>query len=129
MKINDLPAEVQQKLAKQRAELSNKCINTAYKVELYNADGTRYFTAYRCCKSWNDDKGHYMPFGGGSVWFIHYGAVQCGVRKDPLGGKEYELYNGKQFGKSVNGTEIPKSLNTKKEVLELVNRIGIFTVK
>lgn len=129
MKLSELPAEVQQQLAQQRAELSGKCINTAYRVELYNADGTRYFEAARCCKSWNDDKGHYMPFGGGTYWTIRYGAVQWAVRKDPLGGKAYELCNGKQYGKSANGTEIPKSLNTKKEVLALVKSIGIFTLK
>ena len=43
MKLSELPSEVQQQLAKQRNELSGKRINTAYRVELYNADGTRYF--------------------------------------------------------------------------------------
>lgn len=126
MKLSELPADVQQHLAKQRNELSGKRINTAYRVELYNADGTRYFQAIRRCKSWIDDKGNYMPFGGGTHWIVRYGAVQWTTRKDPLGGKAYELCNGKQYGKSANGTEIPKSLKTKKDVLELVNRIGIF---
>ena len=126
MKLSELPAEVQQQLAKQRNELSGKRINTAYRVELYNADGTRYLEAIRRCKSWSDDKGNYMPFGGGTYWIVRYGAVQWTTRKDPLGGKAYELCNGKQYGKSANGTEIPKSLKTKKDVLELVNRIGIF---
>ena len=129
MKLSELPSEVQQQLAKQRNELSGKRINTAYRVELYNADGTRYFEALRCCHSWNDDKGNYMPFGGGTYWVIRYGAVQWTTRKNPFGGKAYELCNGKQYGKSANGTEIPKSLKTKKEVLALVNRIGIFILK
>jgi hypothetical protein len=128
MKLSELPAEVQQQLAQQRAELSGKRINTAYRVELYNADGTRYFEAARR-RLWIDDKGNYVLFGGRHVWTIRYGAVQWAVRKDPLGGKAYELCNGKQYGKSVNGTEIPKSLNTKKEVLALVKSIGIFTLK
>ena len=129
MKLSELPAEVQQQLAKQRNQLSGKRINTAYRVELYNESGTRYFEASRRCKSWSDDKGNYMPFGGGTYWDIRYGAVQWAIRKDPLGGKAYELCNGKQYGKSANGTEIPKSLSTKNEVLALVNRIGIFTLK
>lgn len=129
MKLSELPADVQQHLAKQRNELSGKRINTAYRVELYNADGTRYFEAIRRCKSWSDDKGNYMPFGGGTHWIVRYGAVQWTTRIDPLGGKAYELCNGKQYGKSANGTEIPKSLKTKKDVLELVNRIGIFILK
>ena len=129
MKLSELPSEVQQQLAKQRNELSGKRINTAYRVELYNADGTRYFEALRRCQSRNDDKGNYMPFGGGTYWTIRYGAVQWVIRKDPLGGKAYELCNGKQYCKSANGTWIPKSLSTKKEVLALVNRIGIFILK
>ena len=115
MKFEELPAEVQQQLAQQRAEL-------------YNADGTRYIEAVRCCKSWNDDKGHAMPFGGGTYWTIRYGAVQWQTRKDPLGGKAYELCNGKQYGKSRNGVEIPNRLNTKKEVIALIKSIGIFKI-
>lgn len=129
MKLSELPTEVQQQLSQQRGELHRKRINTAYRVELYNADGTRYFQAIRRCKSWSDDKGNYMPFGGCTYWDIRYGAVQWAIRKDPLGGKAYELCNGKQYGKSANGTEIPKSLSTKNEVLALVNRIGIFILK
>lgn len=128
MKLSELPAEVQQQLAQQRAELAGKRINTAYRVELYNADGTRYIEAARCCKSWNDDKGHAMPFGGGTYWTIRYGAVQWQTRKDPLGGKTYELCNGKQYGKSRNGVDIPNRLNTKKEVIALIKSIGIFKI-
>ena len=128
MKFEELPAEVQQQLAQQRAELAGKRINTAYRVELYNADGTRYIEAVRCCKSWNDDKGHAMPFGGGTYWTIRYGAVQWQTRKDPLGGKAYELCSGKQYGKSRNGVEIPNRLNTKKEVIALIKSIGIFKI-
>lgn len=128
MKFEELPAEVQQQLAQQRAELAGKRINTAYRVELYNADGTRYIEAVRCCKSWNDDKGHAMPFGGGTYWTIRYGAVQWQTRKDPLGGKAYELCNGKQYGKSRNGVEIPNRLNTKKEVIALIKNIGLFKI-
>lgn len=128
MKFEELPAEVQQQLAQQRAELAGKRINTAYRVELYNADGTRYIEAVRCCKSWNDDKGHAMPFGGGTYWTIRYGAVQWQTCKDPLGGKAYELCNGKQYGKSRNGVEIPNRLNTKKEVIALIKSIGLFKI-
>lgn len=125
MKISELPEDVQKKLAQQRIELSHKRINTPYRVEVYNADGTRYLEAYRICKSWSDDKGHYMPFGGGTYWSIRYGAVQWTSRKDPLGGIDYELCNGKQYG-SRDGVEIPKIVNTKKEVLILIEKLGIF---
>lgn len=125
MKISELPEVVQQQLSQDRVELSRKRINTAYRVEVYNSEGTRYLEARRCCKSWNDDNGNYMPFGGGSYWTIRYGAVQWTTMKDPLGGTQYELCNGKQYG-SRNGVEIPKRVGTKKEVLKLIQELGIF---
>ncbi len=128
MKISELPLEVQNQLVQKRVELSNKRINTAYRVELYNSDGTRYFMASRICQSWNNDRGAYMPFGGGTYWLISYGVVQWATRKDPLGGNAYELCNGKEYSKSRNGTEIPKRLSTKKEALALINSIGIFQI-
>ncbi len=126
MKFSELPTEVQQQLTNERAELAARKINTAYRVEVYNAEGTRYFEAFRCCNSWSDDKGNYMPFGGGTYWTIRYGAVQFHIGKDPFGGKAYSLCNGKTYGKSLNGTEIPAHLDTKKEVLALIKKIGIF---
>ena len=128
MKLSELPDEVQQKLNKKRTELSSKRVDTAYRVLLYNKEATRYFEAIRCFNPWNDDKGKYMNFGGGSYWQIRYGAVQGAVRTAPFGGKIYDLCNGKQYGKSANGTQIPKTLCTKREVLELVSRIGIFSL-
>lgn len=128
MKLTELPQEVQGQLAFERTTLKHKCINTAYRVELYNEEGTRFFTARRCCCCWNDDKGHSMPFGGGSYWLIAYGCVQFRAYKSCVGTREYELCNGKCYGKSANGTEIPSRLATKKEVLALVKQIGIFTL-
>lgn len=128
MKLAELPQEAQEQLKFERTTLKHKCINTAYRIELYNEQGTRYFVASRCCQSWNDDKGNYMPFGGGSYWSIQYGAVQFRSYKSCVGTREYELCNGKRYGKSANGTEIPSRLNTKKEVLELVKKIGIFSL-
>ena len=45
MKFSELPTEVQQQLTNERAELAARKINTAYRVEVYNAEGTRYFEA------------------------------------------------------------------------------------
>lgn len=128
MKLTELPQEVQGQLAFERATLKHKCENSAYRVVLYNEAGTRYFTAFRQCESWSDDKGHYMPFGGGTYWVIAYGCVQFRAYKSCVGTREYELCNGKRYGKSANGTEIPSRLATKKEVLALVKKIGIFTL-
>ena len=54
----------------ERLNLHNRSINSAYEVLLYNQPGTRYFHARRHQNSWYDDKGNYMPFGGGSEWTL-----------------------------------------------------------
>lgn len=128
MKFEDLPLAVRDKLQAERIKLANHRVNTAYAIELYNESGTRYFRAKRCCQCWNDTNGNYMPFGGGTYWVISYGKVQVRAYKSCMGTQEYELYNGKRFDKSANGTVIPTQLNTKKEVLEIINKIGIFTL-
>ena len=48
--------------------------------------------------------------------------------KNPLGGDEYDLTDGPRFSKSANGTEIWPTLDTKKEVLDVIRKIGIFDI-
>lgn len=126
MKLSELPEDVQLKLHNSMIDLKNHEINTSYEILKYNEQGTRYFYANRIQKSWSDNKGNYMPFGGGSEWAIKYGAVQFRSYLDPMRCVEYELYKGKTYSKSLNGTIIPKSLNAKKDVLNLIDEINIF---
>lgn len=128
MKFSELPQEWQNKLAEDRIALALKRINTPYEIEVYNAQGTRYFVARRVCIDWTNDRGGYMPFGGGSYWTISYGAVQFRSRRNPCGEVEYELCKGKTYGASANGTKIPNNLHTKREVLDLLKSIGIFDI-
>ena len=111
---------------KERAELAGRNVDTPYLIKRYSADGTRYFCAQRVCRSWSDDKGNSMPFGGGSYWVVSYGKVMFRSCKDPFGGVYYELCDGKRFGVSNNGTEIPARVGTKQEVLKVLEKIGIF---
>lgn len=128
MKFSELSIDVQERLNENRKALVKQNTNTAYRICLYNADGTRYFSARRVCQSWQDNKGHYMPFGGGTSWVIYYGCVQIKSMRNPMGQIDYELCNGKTYGKSANGTIIPTSLPSKKDVIDLINAIGIFTL-
>lgn len=121
MKIQELSQEWQDKLAREREELIGKVVNTPYTIIVYNATATRYFEAHR-----QSVPTHWARFGGGSYWECRYGAVQFAHGKDPFGGIEYRICNGKTYGKSANGTIIPKMLDTKKEVIELIKSIGIF---
>lgn len=126
MELKDLPISVQEELLAERTLLHTKWkVNTAYKVLFTNLEGTRYFSATRECIPYYDNKGNYMPFGGGTQWRIKYGRILWSIGKDPMGGKTYWwLASGKTFSKSINGTVIPTKVSTKKEVMEIVKKIG-----
>lgn len=123
MTITELPIQVQKRLARLREELKSVRINTPYKVLIYDEEARRYFEAYR--KSIGTT---WAGFGGGSYWKVRYGAVQISRGKDPFGGVDYSLCNGKAFGKSANGVVIPQRVETKKEVLEIIKKLGIFSI-
>lgn len=125
MKFSELPIDTQQRLNDERSKLSNRSINNANEVLLYNQSGSRFFSARRHQRPWQDDKGNYMPFGGGSEWTVRYGCVGF-ARKKQVIGYDYELVEGKLYSKSSNGTVIPSSVKTKKEVLSIAKSIGIF---
>lgn len=127
MLFSELPIETQTRLNSERLELCKKQENTSYCILLYNEAGTRYLLATRHQHSWNDDKGHYMPFGGGSEWSVKYGQVGFARVRQAIG-FDYDLVRGKCFIKSRNGVEIPKSVKTKKEVLSIAKQIGIFNI-
>ena len=124
--LADLPAEVQSYLNRQLAEL--KPINTPYEILLYNESRTRFFEARRTQAVWYDNKGHYLPFGGGSHWSIRYGKMAFRSFKSCIGTREYEIAQGQTFKKAMNGTAIPLNVATKKEVLEVAKAIGIFNI-
>ena len=126
MKLDDLDGKIKNELLEQRKELCLKWKqNSAYDICFTNTDGTRYFKAMRVVLSWNDDKGHYMPFGGGTYWKIRYGKIKWATVKNPIGGKDYVWVQSREtFSKSANGTVIPIKLKTKKEVLEIAKQIG-----
>ena len=125
MRFSELPQQVQESLTSEQSHLHLKQVNTAYEVLMYNKAGTRYFSARRVQGSWQGN-GVYMPFGGGSQWTIKYGEMGFRLHRDPFGGIGAELCIGKTFGKSKNGTVIPNSVATKREVLALIAQIGIF---
>lgn len=126
MIIKDLAIEIKNELLKQRQELHvlwRK--NNAYHVCFTNKEGTRYFTAERICMSWSDNKGHYMPFGGGTYWQIKYGRIKCAAGKDIMGEPTYQWIKSKEiFSKSLNGTDIPKEVKTKNDVIKIAKQIG-----
>ena len=125
MHFTELPQEVQETLAMAKSRLHLKQINTAYEVLRYNKNGTRYFHARRVQGSWQGN-GVYMPFGGGSKWSIKYGEMGFRTHRNPFGGIDAEMCMGRAFGKSSNGTIIQQSVATKRDVLELLAKIGIF---
>lgn len=103
MKLDDLDIKIKNKLLEQRKELCSKWKqNSAYDICFTNTDGTRYFKAKRVVLSWNDDKGHYMPFGGGTYWQIRYGKIKWATGKNPIGGTVYVWVQSREtFSKSA----------------------------
>lgn len=45
-----------------------------------------------------------------------------------MGMVEYEIILGKSFRRSANGTDIPKTVATKKEALDIAKAIAIFNL-
>ena len=126
MTFLELPIEIQQQLNEQRINLHKKVINTSYEIHIYNTNGTRYFSARRVQSAWYNNKGGYMPFGGGSKWIVKYGCVQFRKYRNPLGIIEFELCDGKVFTKAANGTIISNYIDKKSDVIDLIKKIGIF---
>lgn len=125
MKFNELPTDVQVRLAQERTELHKTWYkNTPRMIKLANADGTRFFYAERI-----------SGFDGyrstGDYWKLHYGVIQFSKERtnNPF---EYEFEwkwkMGKCYAKTANGTVIPKTVDKKKDVLTIVKAIGIFDI-
>ena len=69
MQLSDLNQEIQQKMRKDRALLHQTMKrNTPFEICFTNEEGTRYFKAIRKQHPFTDDKGNYMPYGGGSYY-------------------------------------------------------------
>jgi len=118
MKFYELPLEWQEKLSEERPKLHKRNHIGKSSVILYNEEGTRFFYASYCSGMWRGD----CP-----RWYVNYGAVQFARKYDDTGrGVEYEWRWGKKYTQSANGTDIPRWVRTKKDVLELVEKIGIF---
>lgn len=123
MTIDELPIEEQNRLRETKPAFVGRRINSVREVLAYDKTGTRYFHA------WREYRGsRYGNYGNPSEWRIRYGKVQFCSEKDPFGDIYYEWCNGKTFGKSPNGTVIPSFVGTKKEVMDVLNKIGIFDI-
>lgn len=126
MTLKDLPQEIQDQLLADRAKLhETKKVNNAWHVAFVNKEGTRYFEAWR--------KNDFQRWSGGCTsgwWRVRYGKVLWDRHIWPTGGgyDYFWVFSGKWFTKSQNGTEIPTDVHTKKEVLELAKKIGIFDI-
>ena len=117
MKLQDIPQEQWMKMYECRKKLFLESLAGQASIVLYNEEGTRYFSAY------------YIPSWGGrrAFWSVRYGEVELTKAYDDITGtSSYEWINGREFRKSSNGTIVPRWLDTRKEVVELANKIGIF---
>lgn len=127
MNFNELPENVQVSLRKDKEQYVSKRINDGYTIHLYSTDGTRYVYARRHALA-----SQYMSFGGGSYWTIQYGKVQFEGYKNPVGERDYRWCDGKAFGSITKSdgsvVEIPRRVDTKQEVINVIKAIGRFDI-
>lgn len=122
--FNDLSADAKRDLHKLFSELSYTTKNEPYEILAFNKGTTRFFHAVR--RTVSSDKLN-MAFGGGSFWTISYGEVGVYYKRD-LAGDLYGDYGfGRTFG-AKNGITIPKTLDTKSEVISLMQSLSIFNI-
>ena len=127
MKLSELPQDIQDQLKEERKQLYIKWRrNTSHEVCFTDKEGTRYFYASRKLDNPTPGMGCY----GSSTWYIRYGKILWGTRElgwgfDPI----YEWRcTGQIFGKSANGTEIPRWVKSKKEVMAIIKAIGTLEI-
>lgn len=101
------------KLNQQRPALCKKrTINRCREVRFYNEQGTRCFWAYKQ--------------SGAKVWHIHYGKVV--ISQQSNGKYILTMSQSQMYNQSANGTIIPKKLESRNQVMELVKNIGTLII-
>lgn len=129
MTFNELPQDKQQALIDSRKTLYVKMReDTGYRVVRVNKTGTRFFEAQRRQIAYTGNPCGYMRFGGGSYWVIYYGEIRWRAVRHPMG-NDYDcvwICSHKHLFGSRNGVQIPGRLNTKKEVMALIDKLEIF---
>jgi hypothetical protein len=126
--LTELQEEVQKALLEERLHLYETWKkNDAYHICFTNQEGTRYFRADRISLPHSTSG---MSFGGGSYWKITYGKILWDIKRAPMGDlcEYFWMRSNKIFGKSANGTIIPKRVDSKKEVIEIAKAIGILVM-
>lgn len=118
---DDLSLELQQKAKDLRLELyKSKQRNTSSELLLYNEAGTFFLYAKR--RSMVGSQGYHGHIG----WLLHIGRVKTKIVQDPYTYEvtDVELYNSTltRFTKTADGTEIPKMMKTKKELVEFIRK-------
>lgn len=134
MKFNELPINEQERLRAERLNMHNHPTNTPFLIEVYSEDGMRKFSAERYQYAYKDNKGGYLPFGGGSQWKISYSGWAWGfdIQRDDFNKCVKVPINiwPRRFSYKTfeDGTrvEVPRVVKTKKEVIALIKELGCF---
>lgn len=120
MKFSELPQDVQEALNAKRKRKEAEQRNTATEILLYNPQFTRFFWAKR-----HSYPSQYWSFGGGNYWEVHYGEVVF-CKERVMGSLiDWGWGFGKEYRKA-NGVDIPKQVERKAEIIEIIKGINIF---
>lgn len=101
------------KLNQQRASLcTKKMVNKCREVRFYNQQGTRCFWAYKSI--------------GMQEWNVRYGKVVISQQSD--GKYILTMSRETEFSQSANGTDIPRKVKSRTQVMELAEKIGTLVI-
>jgi hypothetical protein len=109
--LSELPDSMAERIRAKLSADAGLVINTATLIHLVSPNGRKVFHAQR----------HSDRRSGASVWSVSYCKKVWGVQKDVIG-YSFDTFEVR-FGRTADGTFIPKTLPYKKDVLELLKHI------
>lgn len=109
--IKELPDKMAERLRNEITKDAGEMVNTGVEVRLVSADGRREFYAKRHSDRWS----------GSSMWSVRYCKRGYGVVKECIG-YGFGIVRTR-FGRTADGTTIPKSVGYKKDVMAIIEHI------
>lgn len=109
--LSELPDKMVENLKAKMTSDAGLFINTGVEIHLVSENGRREFYAKR----------HSDRRTGWSVWSVCYCKRGYGVVKDVIG-YGFDIVKTR-FGRTADGTEIPKEVSRKQDVLDIIEHI------
>lgn len=110
--LSELPENTEARLREELHENAGMRYNTGTQVIFVSNDGHKVFRAYR----------HSDRYTGYSYWSVGYGKRVWSLKREPMCGYDWKVWE-KGFTATADGTSIPKRVERKADVIELMKHI------